>query len=116
VELVDRFHGEGAGKRARDAFIDRFQRHHLPEDLAEVSLQATEQGLLLPNLLKAAGLVSSISEARSLLRQGAVRIDGQRVEDPEQRLALGAVHVVQVGKRRLARVRLVAADPVDDAH
>lgn len=110
VELVDRFHGTGAGERARQAFIDRFQRHQLPEDLQEVLLQATGDGLPLPNLLKAARLVSSTSEARSLLRQGAIRVDGERVDDPEQRFTAGSSHVFQVGKRRIARVRIAASE------
>ncbi len=113
VELVDRFHGTGAGERAREAFIDRFQRHQLPEELEEVLLQSTADGLPLPNLLKAASLVASTSEARSLLRQGAVRVDGERVEDPEQRFTAGANHVVQVGKRRIARVRIAPPEAAE---
>jgi tyrosyl-tRNA synthetase len=105
-ELVDRFHGPGTGGRARRAFIERFQQHQLPDDLPEVVVQSVPDGLPLPNLLKAASLVSSTSEARNLLRQGGVKIDGERVEDPEHRFAAGSEHVVQVGKRRVARVRV----------
>lgn len=105
-ELVDRFHGPGAGARARQGFIARFQRHQLPDDLPEVVVQSWEDGLPLPNLLKEAALVASTTEARSLLRQGAVRIDGERIEDPDRRFTSGARHVVQVGKRRVASVRV----------
>jgi len=105
-ELVDRFHGGGAGARARQAFIARFQRHQLPDDLPEVVVQPWEDGLPLPNLLKEAALVASTTEARSLLRQGAVRVDGERIEDPDRRFPSGASHVVQVGKRRVASVRV----------
>jgi tyrosyl-tRNA synthetase len=105
-ELVDRFHGIGAGERARRGFVERFQRHQLPDDLPEVVVQSMPDGLPLPNLLKAASLVSSTSEARNLLRQGGVKIDGERVEDPEHRFAAGSEHVVQVGKRRVARIRV----------
>jgi tyrosyl-tRNA synthetase len=105
-ELVDRFHGPGAGARARQAFVARFQRHQLPDDLPEVVVQSWEDGLPLPNLLKEAALVASTTEARSLLRQGAVRIDGERIEDPDRRFTSGARHVVQVGKRRVASVRV----------
>ena len=105
-ELVDRFHGAGAGARARQGFIARFQRHQLPDDLPEVVVQPWADGLPLPNLLKEAALVASTTEARSLLRQGAVRIDGERIEDPDRRFTSGARHVVQVGKRRVASVRV----------
>ncbi|TVP84085.1 MAG: tyrosine--tRNA ligase [Thioalkalivibrio sp.] len=106
-ELVARFHGAGAGERARQNFVARFQRHQLPEDLPEVTVQAPADGLPLPNLLKEAGLVGSTSEARSMLRQGAVRLDGDRVQDVDLRFASGSRHVVQVGKRRVARVVVV---------
>ncbi|MFO8004973.1 tyrosine--tRNA ligase [Thioalkalivibrio sp.] len=105
-ELVDRFHGAGAGARARQGFVARFQQHQLPDDLPEVVVQAWDDGLPLPNLLKEAALVASTTEARSLLRQGAVRVDGERIEDPNHRFHSGASHVVQVGKRRVASVRV----------
>jgi tyrosyl-tRNA synthetase len=103
-ELVARFHGPEHGARARSNFVARFQRNQLPDELPEVIVQGGADGLPLPNLLKEAGLVGSTSEARSMLRQGAVRLDGERVEDAELRFAAGAEHVVQVGKRRVARV------------
>ena len=106
-ELVDRFHGAGAGTRARDAFVARFQKGALPEEMPEVELDAGPDGLPIANLLKAAGLVSSTSEALRLLKQGAVRIDGERVEDRGRSIPAGSRHVVQVGKRRLARVSTV---------
>jgi len=103
-ELVARFRGADAGARARENFVARFQRNELPDELPEVTVQGGADGLPLPNLLKEAGLVTSTSEARNMLRQGAVRLDGERVEDAELRFAVGAEHVVQVGKRRFARV------------
>ena len=99
-----RFHGPEHGARARSNFVARFQRNQLPDELPEVIVRGGADGLPLPNLLKEAGLVGSTSEARSMLRQGAVRLDGERVEDAELRFAAGAKHVVQVGKRRVARV------------
>jgi tyrosyl-tRNA synthetase len=108
VELVDRFHGGGAGTHARDEFIARFQQGALPEDLAEVTLQAGPAGLGIAHVLKGAALVPSTSEALRQLKQGAVRVDGARVEDAGQVFAAGSTHVFQVGKRRLARVTLAA--------
>ena len=106
VEIVDRFHGAGSGARARDAFVARFQQGALPEDLAEITLPAGAGGLGLAHVLKGAGLVPSTSEALRQVRQGAVKVDGERVEDGARSFAAGAEHVFQVGKRRLARVRL----------
>ena len=106
MELVDRFHGAGSGERARNEFIARFQQGALPEDLAEVTLPAGADGLGLANVLKGAGLVPSTSEAFRQLKQGAVKVDGERVEDGALKFATGETHVFQVGKRRLARVTI----------
>ncbi len=107
-EIVARFHGQAAAGRARQAFVDRFQKGVLPEDLPEQRLDAPPEGLPIANLLKAAGLAASTSEALRLIRQGGVRIDGVRLEDPKRRIPPGEVHLYQVGKRRFARVRLAA--------
>jgi tyrosyl-tRNA synthetase len=108
VEIVDRFHGGGAGQRARDEFIARFQRGALPEDIAEVTVQAVEGRLGIAQLLKAAGLVPSTSEAFRQIKQGAVRVDGERLGDAQATFSGGARHVFQVGKRRFARVTIEA--------
>ena len=107
VEIVERFHGVGSGARARDAFVARFQQGALPEDLAEVTLSAATGPLGIAQVLKAAGLAPSTSEAYRQLKQGAVRVDGERVDDGALTFAAGARHVFQVGKRRLARVTIV---------
>jgi tyrosyl-tRNA synthetase len=106
VEIVDRFHGAGAGTRARDELVARFQQGVLPEDVAEVTLAAGAAGLGLAHVLKGAQLVPSTSEAMRQIKQGAVRVDGERVEDAALVFAAGSTHVFQVGKRRLARVTL----------
>ncbi len=107
-EIVARFHGPEAAERAHQAFVDRFRKGVLPADLPELQVRAGPEGRLpIANLLRDAGLVKSTSEARRLLQQGAVRLDGERVGDPALELPHGAVHVVQVGKRRVARVAVV---------
>jgi tyrosyl-tRNA synthetase len=106
MEIVERFHGAGSGVRARDEFIARFQQGALPGDLAEVTLPAGPGGLGIAHLLKGAGLVTSTSEAFRQLKQGAVKVDGERVEDGAATFAVGTTHVFQVGKRRLARVTI----------
>jgi len=106
VEIVDRFHRAGAGAAARDAFIARFQQGALPEDMDEVSVHAPEGTIGIGHLLKSVGLVSSTSEAMRQIRQGAVRVDGHKLEDTSLTFTAGASHVIQVGKRRVARVRI----------
>jgi tyrosyl-tRNA synthetase len=110
VEIVDRFHGAGAGARARDEFIARFQQGALPDDITEVTLRAeAASGMGLAHVLKGASLVPSTSEAMRQIRQGAVRVDGHRVEDGARMIEAGSTHVIQVGKRRLARVTIETA-------
>ena len=103
-ELVTRFHGVGAGQQALTAFIERFQKGVLPDDLAEVQVQSCEGRLPIARLLKDAGLVVSTSEALRLIQQGAVRIDGERIENCSLEVVAGSNHIYQVGKRRVARV------------
>jgi len=104
IEIVDRFHGAGSGTRARDGFIARFQQGAMPDSIPVVTVQASEGEVGLAQALKSAGLVASTSEAMRQIRQGAVRIDGERVEDVSARLVAGSTQVLQVGKRRFARI------------
>mgnify|MGYP000920941442 FL=1 len=106
-ELVARFHGIDAGRHALAAFIERFQKGALPENLAEMRVLSRNGGLAIASLLKEAGLVASTSEALRLIQQGAVRIDGERVGDRNLELAAGSKHIYQVGKRRVARVEVL---------
>lgn len=103
-EIVARFHNAAAAKQAQQAFIERFQKGKLPDEIPEFALNANEGNLPLPNALKQAKLVSSTSEALRMIRQGAVRIDGERVSDEKQAIPAGSNHVIQVGKRRVARI------------
>jgi len=106
-EMVARFHGVEAAKRAHESFVARFQKGQLPDDMPEVELAAGGKAMVIPRLLKEAGLVESTSEAMRLIRQGGVRIDGEKAENPGLEIAPGRVHTFQVGKRRFARVRVV---------
>ena len=105
-EIVARFHDREAATRARENFINRFRKGAMPEEMPEVELQAPEEGLPIANLLKEAGLVNSTSEGLRMLKQGAVKLDGERVEDRGLRLQGGTEVVAQVGKRRFARVKI----------
>lgn len=106
-EIVARFHDKAAAEAAQAEFIARFQKGALPEDMPEVSVTVGDGSMPLGNVLKEAGLTKSTSEARRMVSQGAVKIDGERADDPALDLARGASHVIQVGKRRFARVSLV---------
>lgn len=107
-ELITRFHDAAAATAAREAFVARFRQGVLPDELPEKTVIAEGDGVPLPTLLRLSGLVQSSSEGMRMIGQGAVRIDGERVEDRGLLLAVGSEVVVQVGKRRVARVSVVA--------
>ncbi len=105
-EIVARFHDEAAAQAAQAEFIARFQQGAMPDEIREVTLQSEDGSLGIAHILKAAGLVGSTSEAFRMIKQGAVRIDAERVEDRSLKMDAGTTAVFQVGKRRFARVRL----------
>ncbi len=105
-EIVARFHGDAAAADARKEFISRFQQGAMPDEMPEVTLASQDGTLGIAHLLKGASLVSSTSEAFRMIKQGAVRIDGQRVEDRGLNIEAGTTAVYQVGKRKFARVSL----------
>lgn len=107
-EIVDRFHGPGAGTRSRRAFLEQFSRGAVPEEIPSITLALPGEGALLAHVLREAGLVSSNGEGNRMIEQRAVRVDQQRVEDRGTRLYPGTTHLIQVGSRRFARVQLVA--------
>ena len=104
-ELVGRFHGETAAAEALKSFVSRFRNNEMPADMPEIALAADSDATLgIAHVLHKAELVASTSEAFRMLKQGAVKIDGERVEDRSLNIAAGSTHVFQVGKRRFARV------------
>lgn len=106
LELTTRFCGTAEARRAEQDFIARFQARQMPQDLPETCIPVAAEGLALPQILKESGLTRSTSEAMRLLGEGAVRIDGERVEQGSQRFLPGASFVLQVGRRRFARIVL----------
>jgi tyrosyl-tRNA synthetase len=105
-ELVGRFHDAAAAERAQRSFIARVSEKAVPQDLPLKVVSVQGPGLRLANLLKEAGLAGSTSEANRKIEEGAVRIDGARVSDRALTLKAGAEHVLQVGAKRFARVKL----------
>ena len=106
TEIVTRFHDAAAAKEALAEFRNRFSKGHLPTELPEFNVDNSGQDFALVAALKQVGLTKSTSEARRLIAQSAVKVDGVRIEDVDSLLAAGSEVVVEVGKRRIARLRL----------
>jgi len=104
-EIVERFHGGAAAKKALADFEARFRDGAMPEEIPEVTVPAGGDALAITHVLKAAGLTPSTSEALRMIDQGGVRLDGERVSDKGLKLGRGT-YVLQVGKRKFARVTL----------
>jgi len=107
-ELIARFHNEDAAQAAHQEFINRFQKGAMPDEIEEKTVTAVDGEIAIANLLKDAGLVASTSEAMRMIKQGAVKIDGEKVPDAKVKAALDSVAVYQVGKRKFAKVTVVA--------
>jgi tyrosyl-tRNA synthetase len=105
-ELIARFHSAAQAESAHQEFIQRFQKNAIPDEMPEFSLRLGSEGLAVANLLKEAGLVASTSEAMRMIKQGAVKQDGEKVEDSRLVFNTAAEYVFQVGKRKFARVFL----------
>ena len=99
-EIIARFHTEADADAAEQEFINRFQKGAMPDEMPEFTFEA---GIAIANLLKEAGLVNSTSDALRMIRQGAVKLDGEKLEDTKFEPAVGEA-VYQVGKRKFARV------------
>ncbi len=103
-EIVARFHTQSAAEAAQQEFIDRFRKGALPKDIPDVTLHTDGGVLQIANLLKDTGLTQSTSDALRMIRQGAVKIDGEKVADTKLVIEADSTHIYQVGKRRFARV------------
>ena len=104
IELVTRFHDEAAAIREKDEFIARFQKGAMPQDIPDVSVSGEDGKLGIAHLLREAGLVTSTSEAVRMIKAGAVRIEGAKIEDRGLEVEAGTCQIYQVGKRKFARV------------
>ncbi len=109
VELTARFHDQNAAQAAVQHWHDVVRGGGVPQDIAIQAIPVASEGIRIGALLKAAGLASSTSEALRKLNERAVRVDGEVVENRELTLTVGGEHLLQLGKRGFARVRLVAA-------
>lgn len=105
-EIIERFHSSHAAVGAREDFIARFQKGAMPDEMPEVSLTSDAEGMPIATLLRAAGLVGSTSDAMRMIQQGAVKIDGNKIEDRSLLIEKGISAVFQVGKRKFAKITL----------
>ena len=105
-EIVTRFHSKQDAEMALADFDARFRRGVLPDDMMEKTVHAENEGLPIAQLLKQAGLTASTTEALRMIEQGGVRLNGEKVSDKTIKLSRGETAVVQVGKRKFARVTI----------
>ena len=106
-ELIARFHDVQSALKARQNFIDRFAKGAIPDEMDEVTLSLEDDEIGVASMLKQARLTSSTSESFRMIKQGAVKLDGEKVEDKGLILHKGTVFVAQVGKRKFARITLI---------
>jgi tyrosyl-tRNA synthetase len=106
-EIVARFHGKAAAEAALADFEARFRQGVMPEDMPEVSVVSTADAIPIANVLKEAGLTGTTSEALRMIQQGGVKLDGEKVSDKALQIAKGVSVVLQIGKRKFARVKII---------
>jgi tyrosyl-tRNA synthetase len=106
-EIVARFHGKAAAEAALADFEARFCQGALPEDMPEISVPAPDGSLAIANVIKEAGLTGTTSEALRMIQQGGVKLDGEKLSDKALQLAKGVSVVLQIGKRKFARVKII---------
>jgi len=106
-ELVDRFHSDGQGSKCKEAFLQRFQKGQIPEDISSLTIEIDGDSIPLPNLLKNSEMVSSTSEAMRLIKQGGVKIDSVKVEDPKLEIQKSSKALYQVGKRKFLQIKII---------
>ena len=105
-EIIARFHDDQAADEAEKNFINQFQKKNIPDNIEELNLNWKEDSMLLPNLLKAAGMTESTSEAMRMIKQGGVRIDEKKITDPKHTILKNSVAIYQVGKRKFKKIKL----------
>ena len=105
-EIVNRFHGEGSGNSAKEEFQSRFQKGNNPSDIKEITISLEEKSITLAKVLKEAKMVPSTSEALRLIKQGAVRIEGEKILDSKHEINLNSSLLYQVGKRKFSKIKI----------
>lgn len=106
-EIVARFHNAAVAKQAQQDFVDRFKNHELPENMPLQKLPGENGSLGICYVMQKAGLVATTSDARRMIDQNAVKIDGEAIRDFRLEIKAGSTHIFQVGKRRFAKIEIV---------
>ncbi len=105
-EIVDRFHGDSSGIEAREEFKKRFQLGEIPTEVNKKILKLKAEEITLAKVLKESGMTVSTSEALRLIKQGAVKIEGKKINDPKVNIELNSIQLYQVGKKKFLRIKI----------
>ena len=105
-EIIERFHSKKDAENAKNTFLDRFQKGAKPKDIETFSISLDDGDIAIGNLLKESGLVQSTSEAMRLVKQGAVKINDEKINDPKLSIEKNQELLVQVGKRRFLKIKI----------
>jgi len=103
-EIVRRFHGSAAAEAAEESFVSRFRDNQIPDEMPEFSFPGEGAGILLCKLLALTEVVPSNSEGRRAIKQGGVKVNGEKITDENLEITCQGEYILQVGKRRFAKV------------
>ena len=105
-EIVDRFHKDGDGQKCKESFLNRFQKGQIPENVDSVKVNIDGESILLVNLLKETNMVASVSEGNRLIKQGGIKVNSEKVNDPKFEISINSENLYQVGKRRFLKIKI----------
>ena len=105
-EIVDRFHKDGDGQKCKESFLNRFQKGQIPENVDLVKVNIDGKSILLVNLLKETNMIASVSEGNRLIKQGGIKVNSEKVNDPKFEISVNSENLYQVGKRRFLKIKI----------
>ena len=105
-EIVDRFHKVGDGQKCKESFLNRFQKGQIPENVDLVKVNIDGESILLVNLLKETNMIASVSEGNRLIKQGGIKVNSEKVNDPKFEISVNSENLYQVGKRRFLKIKI----------
>ena len=103
-EIVDRFHKDGDGQKCKELFLNRFQKGQIPENVDSVKVNIDGESILLVNLLKETNMIASVSEGNRLIKQGGIKVNSEKVNDPKFEISINSENLYQVGKRSFLKI------------
>ena len=105
-EIVDRFHKDGDGQKCKELLLNRFQKGQIPENVDSVKVNIDGESILLVNLLKETNMIASVSEGNRLIKQGGIKVNSEKVNDPKFEISINSENLYQVGKRRFLKIKI----------